>query len=68
LAQRLREALPQLPEREEAVFCLRYFDNLSHQEIADVLKVSTGAVAAALHKARAKLETLLIGAAKGEEP
>jgi RNA polymerase sigma-70 factor (ECF subfamily) len=66
LAQRLREVVAQLPEREATVFCLRYFEDLSYRQIADTLQVGTGAVAVALHKARAKLETLLAGAVQGE--
>jgi RNA polymerase sigma-70 factor (ECF subfamily) len=60
LADRLRAAIAQLPEREAAVFCLRYFDDLSYQDIADALHIRTGAVASALHKARLKLETFLL--------
>jgi RNA polymerase sigma-70 factor (ECF subfamily) len=59
LSDRLRGAVAQLPEREASVFCLRYFQDLSNQDIADTLHVRPGAVAVALHKARAKLETLL---------
>jgi RNA polymerase sigma-70 factor (ECF subfamily) len=59
LAERLRAAVANLSEREAAVFCLRYFDDLSYQEIADTLNVRPGAVAVALHKARARLEVLL---------
>ena len=59
LAERLRQALGRLSEREGAVFCLRYFEDLSYQQIADALHIRVGAVAAALHKARARLETLL---------
>jgi RNA polymerase sigma-70 factor (ECF subfamily) len=68
LTGRLREALAQLPEREAAVFTLRYFDDLSYQEIADALDVSSGAVATALHKARARLKTLLALAPDGRLP
>jgi RNA polymerase sigma-70 factor (ECF subfamily) len=66
LAERLREAVSRLPEREGAVFCLRFFEELSYQQIADTLDTSTGAVAAALHKARTKLEAELIETAAGE--
>jgi RNA polymerase sigma-70 factor (ECF subfamily) len=59
LADRLREAIAQLPEREGEVFSLRYFEELSYDEIADQLEVTRGAVATALHKARGKLEELL---------
>lgn len=68
LSERLRQVLAQLPQREGTVFCMRYFEDLSYQEIADTLDISPGAVATALHKARHKLETLLTGVAKGEEP
>ena len=37
LAERLRQAVAQLPEREGAVFCLRYFEELSYQQIAETL-------------------------------
>lgn len=60
LADRLRQAIAQLPQREAAVFCLRYFDDLSYQEIADALHIRAGAAASALHKARLKLEAFLL--------
>ena len=59
LADRLRDAISELPEREAEVFCLRYFDDLSYQEIADSLDITTGAAAQALHKARGRLEIAL---------
>jgi len=66
LAGRLREKLAFLPPREGTVFCLRYFDDLSYQEIADLLTITPGAVAAALCKARAKLEHLLLEPVQGD--
>jgi RNA polymerase sigma-70 factor (ECF subfamily) len=66
LADRLREAIAQLAQREAEVFCLRYFEELSYQQIATTLDISSGAVAVALHKARAKLEALLTGVVQGE--
>ena len=63
LAGRLRKALNHLTQQEATVFCLRYFEELSYQDIAESLAISTGAVAAALHKARARLTVLL-----SEEP
>lgn len=60
LQERLRQAIAELPQREAEVFCLRYFDDLSYQEIAAELGIRSGAVAAALHKARAKLEASLL--------
>ena len=66
LAERLRQAVGELPEREGAVFCLRYFEDLSYHQIAEALNISSGAVATALHKARAKLEMLLTEAIQEE--
>jgi RNA polymerase sigma-70 factor (ECF subfamily) len=66
LAERLRQALAELPRQEAAVFCLRYFEDTPNQQIADILKISPGAVGVALHKARARLETLLEEVPKGE--
>jgi RNA polymerase sigma-70 factor (ECF subfamily) len=59
LSDRLRQAIADLPEREAAVFCLRYFEELPNPRIAEILAISAGAVATALHKARARLECLL---------
>jgi RNA polymerase sigma-70 factor (ECF subfamily) len=66
LAERLRQAVAQLPERESEAFCLRYFEDLSYQKIAEALDITPGAVGQALHKARGKLEPLFAGALKGE--
>jgi RNA polymerase sigma-70 factor, ECF subfamily len=55
----LRQAVDQLPQREAEVFCLRYFEDLSHSEIASALCIKPGAVATALSKARTKLEQRL---------
>lgn len=66
LADRLRLKLSHLPPREGTVFCLRYFEDLSYEKIAETCGVSRGAAAAALHKARAKLEAALVPAEKRE--
>src|SRR5258708_25453422 len=60
LAERLREAIAQLPKREGAVFCLRYFEDMPYEQIAESMGITRGAVATALHKARAKVEAALI--------
>jgi RNA polymerase sigma-70 factor, ECF subfamily len=60
LAERLRLALLQLPRQEAAAFCLRYFEDLSYQEIADALHTTPGAAGNALFKARAHLEQWLL--------
>jgi len=67
MAERLPEAISRLPEREGEVFCLRYFEDLSNEQIAAALDMHAGAVAVALHKARAKLGALLHPPLKGEK-
>lgn len=66
LAERMRSAVAELPPREAQVFCLRYFEELDNQQIAETLRIPAGAVSTALHKARTKLETLLAGVIQGE--
>jgi RNA polymerase sigma-70 factor (ECF subfamily) len=61
LGERLRRAIGELPERQAAVFCFRYFDDLSYAQIAETLGIDPGAVGTALNKARAKLRSLLTG-------
>jgi RNA polymerase sigma-70 factor (ECF subfamily) len=68
LAERLRQAIGELTEREATVFCLRYFEDLPNQRIAETLSINPGAVGVALHKARAKLEALLTEAPTGDGP
>lgn len=66
LQNRLRLAIAELPSREAEVFCLRYFEDLPYDKIAETLGIRRGAVAAALHKARAKLEASLCQALQAE--
>jgi RNA polymerase sigma-70 factor (ECF subfamily) len=67
LAERLRDGLARLAPRQAAVFCLRYFEGLSYEQIAAALSVRREAVAVALHKARARLRAFLLGeVVKGE--
>jgi len=57
-----RQALADLPCREAAVFSLRYFGDLTHEQIAEACQLTLVAVAGALHDARALLESLLVAA------
>jgi RNA polymerase sigma-70 factor, ECF subfamily len=59
LADRLRRAVAELPDREGSVFALRFFGEMSNPEIAETLGITADAVAVSLHKARAKLMHVL---------
>lgn len=59
LSEQLRRALQQLSEHEAAIFCLRYFEELSYDDIARMLEIEPAAVGMALYRARGKLAQLL---------
>jgi RNA polymerase sigma factor (sigma-70 family) len=51
----LWQALGRLPSRQQAVIVLRYFEDLSEAQTAEVLSVSTGTVKSQTSKALARL-------------
>lgn len=55
----LRRALDDLPERMRATVCLHYLADLSIEQVADALDVSTGTVKSNLHDARNRLRSIL---------
>jgi len=56
---RVRAAIAQLPPKQRATLILRTYQELSHQEIADVLGISVGAVKANFFHALGNLKKLL---------
>lgn len=52
----LQEAVQLLPERQQLVFNLRYFEEKKYQEISDLLGTSEGALKASYHIAVKKIE------------
>jgi RNA polymerase sigma-70 factor (ECF subfamily) len=58
---RVRAAIAKLPEKQRATLILRTYHELSHQEIADVLGSSVGAVKANFFHALANLKKHLEG-------
>ncbi|MEL7123455.1 MAG: sigma-70 family RNA polymerase sigma factor [Bacteroidota bacterium] len=55
----LQQALERLPEKQNIVFKMRYFEEMSYQEISDVLDTSVGALKASYHHAVKKIEVYL---------
>jgi RNA polymerase sigma-70 factor (ECF subfamily) len=59
----VRRAIAELPDKQRAALILRTYHDMSHQEIADVLGTSVGAVKANFFHALANLKKIL-----GSEP
>ncbi len=56
IAVSLDEAVNKLPERQQMVFRMRYFDELSYREMSEILQVTEGALKASFHHAVKKIE------------
>lgn len=55
--RRLQQAVGLLPEKQRAVFVLRYYDEMPYEEMSAVLNTSVGALKASFHHAVKKIET-----------
>jgi RNA polymerase sigma factor (sigma-70 family) len=53
------QAIQQLPDRQRQVVVLRYYEDLSEADTADVLGISAGTVKSSLSRGLARLEQLL---------
>lgn len=58
----LQQALLQLPHKQRVVFNLRYFEDMSYQDMSDILGTSTGALKASYHHAVKKIEKSVVAA------
>jgi RNA polymerase sigma-70 factor, ECF subfamily len=56
LQTRLQDAVGRLPEKQRAVFVLRYYDELTYDEIAQILKTSVGGLKANYFHALKKIQ------------
>lgn len=55
----LQKAVLALPEKQRLVFQLRYFEEMSYQQMAEVLSTSVGGLKASYHHAVKKIEKAL---------
>ena len=56
MQDKFREALRQLPDKQRLVFNLRYFDELSYDDISAITGVTVGGLKASYHHAVKKIE------------
>jgi len=57
---KLQKALATLPQKQQLVFNMKYFDNMKYDDISEILGTSVGALKASYHHARKKIEAFLI--------
>jgi RNA polymerase sigma factor (sigma-70 family) len=59
LEWKLQLAIQKLPEKQRAVFTLRYYDEMPYEEMSRVLETSEGALKASYHHAVKKIEEFI---------
>jgi RNA polymerase sigma-70 factor (ECF subfamily) len=57
---KLQNAILQLPEKQRIVFNLKYYDEMTYEDMSKVLKTSEGALKASYHHAVKKIEKIII--------
>lgn len=56
---KLQEAVISLPEKQQLVFNMKYFQNMKYKDISEILDTSEGALKTSYHLAVKKIESLL---------
>jgi RNA polymerase sigma-70 factor (ECF subfamily) len=59
LVWRLQLAIKSLPEKQQLVFNLRYYDEMTYQQMSELLETSEGALKASYHHAAKKIEAFI---------
>lgn len=55
----LRLAIQALPERQRQVFLLRYYDEMTYEQISEITETSVGGLKASYHHAAKKIEAFI---------
>lgn len=56
---KLQKAMLKLPDKQRLVFNMRYYDELSYEDISEITETSVGALKASYHHAVKKIEDFL---------
>jgi RNA polymerase sigma factor (sigma-70 family) len=59
LQKKLQKAVLSLPEKQRVVFNMKYYDDMTYEDISEVLGTSEGALKASYHHAVKKIEKFL---------
>jgi RNA polymerase sigma-70 factor (ECF subfamily) len=59
IQRKLQKAIVKLPEKQRLVFNMKYYDDLSYEQIAEITNTSIGALKASYHHAVKKIEEFL---------
>ncbi len=57
---KLQKAIAILPQKQQLVFKMKYFEDLKYEQISDVLGTSVGALKASYHHATKKIEEFML--------
>ena len=57
---KLQKAIATLPEKQQLVFKMRYFEELKYEELSEILGTSVGALKASYHHAVKKIEEYML--------
>ncbi len=60
MEKKLQKAILSLPEKQRAVFNLRYYDEMKYEDMAEILNTSVGALKASYHHAVKKIEKSVV--------
>ena len=58
---KLQNAILQLPDKQRIVFNLKYFDEMTYEDMSKILNTSVGALKASYHHAVKKIERIISG-------
>jgi RNA polymerase sigma factor (sigma-70 family) len=61
LEWKLQLAIQSLPEKQKAVFNLRYYEEMPYEQMSEVMGTSVGALKASYHHAAKKIQEFILG-------
>ncbi|MDP4206678.1 MAG: sigma-70 family RNA polymerase sigma factor, partial [Bacteroidota bacterium] len=59
IQRKLQEAIIKLPEKQRLVFNMKYFDEITYQDMSNILGTTEGALKASYHIAVKKIEDFI---------